>query len=63
MGICQDMNTLLGAIRLTKENPNIKYLIIGHGSKQEEVKRIMEESSHVKVLDFWWERIPGSCIH
>jgi len=52
MGICQDMNTLLGAIRLTKENPNIKYLIIGHGSKQEEVKRIMEESSHVKVLDF-----------
>ncbi|WP_302297054.1 glycosyltransferase family 4 protein [Mitsuokella multacida] len=52
MGICQDMDTLLNAIRLTKDNPKIKYLIIGHGSKKETVKRIMEESPHVQVLDF-----------
>ena len=32
MGICQDMDTLLDTIRLTKDNPKIKYLIIGHGS-------------------------------
>lgn len=52
MGICQDMDTLLDTIRLTKDNPKIKYLIIGHGSKKETVKHIMEESSHVQVLDF-----------
>lgn len=52
MGICQDMDTLLDTIRLTKDNPKIKYLIIGHGSKKETVKRIMEESPHVQVLDF-----------
>lgn len=52
MGICQDMDTLLDTIRLTKDNPKIKYLIIGHGSKKEAVKRIMDESPHVQVLDF-----------
>ena len=52
MGICQDMDTLLDTIRLTKDNPKIKYLIIGHGSKKETVKHIMEESPHVQVLDF-----------
>lgn len=52
MGICQDMDTLLDTIRRTKDNPDIQYLIIGHGSKKEQVKRIMEESPHVQVLDF-----------
>lgn len=52
MGICQDMETLLGAIRRTKENPWIQYLIVGHGSKKEQVSKIVNESPYVKVLDF-----------
>lgn len=52
MGICQDMETLLGAIRRTKENPQIQYLIVGHGSKKEQVSKIVNESLYVKVLDF-----------
>lgn len=52
MGICQDMETLLGAIRRTKDNPQIQYLIVGHGSKKEQVREIVHESPHVKVLDF-----------
>ncbi|WP_317423948.1 glycosyltransferase family 4 protein [uncultured Acidaminococcus sp.] len=52
MGICQDMETLLGAIRRTKENPQIQYLIVGHGSKKEQVSKIVNESPYVKVLDF-----------
>lgn len=52
MGICQDMNTLLGAIQLTKDNPAIQYLIVGHGSKMEFVKKSVRNMPHVKVLDF-----------
>lgn len=52
MGICQDMETLLGAIRRTKDNPQIQYLIVGHGSKKEQVSKIVNESPYVKVLDF-----------
>lgn len=52
MGICQDMETLLGAIRRTKDNPQIQYLIVGHGSKKEQVSKIVHESPNVKVLDF-----------
>ena len=52
MGICQDMNTLLGAIKLTKDNPAIQYLIVGHGSKMEFEKKSVRNMPHVKVLDF-----------
>ena len=52
MGICQDMNTLLGAIQLTKDNPMIQYLIVGHGSKMELVKEAVHDWPHVQVLDF-----------
>lgn len=52
MGICQEMETLLDTIRLTKDNPEIQYLIVGHGSKKDRVKEIMKVSPNVKVLDF-----------
>lgn len=52
MGICQEMETLLETIRLTKDNPEIQYLIVGHGSKKGRVKKIMKDSPNVKVLDF-----------
>lgn len=52
MGICQDMNTLLGAIQLTKDNPAIQYLIVGHGSKMGLVRDAVHNLPHVQVLDF-----------
>ena len=52
MGICQDMNTLLGAIQLTKDNPAIQYLIVGHGSKMKFVREAVQNLPHVQVLDF-----------
>lgn len=52
MGICQDMNTLLGAIQLTKDNPAIQYLVVGHGSKMKFVREAVQNLPHVQVLDF-----------
>ena len=42
MGTMQDMQTILGAIRLLKEE-NVFFLFAGHGNKLEKLKRIVEE--------------------
>ena len=43
MGTMQDMDTLLGAIRLLKDNENIFFLFAGHGNKMEKLRKIVEE--------------------
>ena len=43
MGTMQDMDTLLGAIRLLKDNDNIFFLFAGHGNKMEKLRKIVEE--------------------
>lgn len=54
MGIIQDMETLLGAAELLKEHPRIRFLIVGHGSKAEAVRRRVEEKElrHVQIHGF-----------
>lgn len=52
MGICQDMETIIQAIELLKENNHIKFFIIGHGSKKEYVIEKTKELNNVQVLDF-----------
>lgn len=54
MGTCQDVDTMMGAAKLLKEDGRVKFLIIGHGNKKEQVaERIREEHlEHVQLLDF-----------
>ncbi len=44
LGICQDVETLLGAAKQLKNERNIRFLIVGHGAKTEYVaQRIRDE--------------------
>ena len=54
MGICQDMDTLMGAAELLRDAENIRFLIVGHGSKKDAVAdRIREKDlKNVQLLDF-----------
>ena len=54
MGICQNMDTLLGAAKILRNDDRVRFLLIGHGSKKESVKqRIVEENlTNVQELDF-----------
>ena len=54
MGTMQDMDTLLGAIRLLKEDENTFFLFAGHGNKMEKLKRIVEEEgiSNIAIHSF-----------
>lgn len=44
MGTMQDMQTILGAIRLLKEEP-VFFLFAGHGNKMEDLKAIVEQEN------------------
>ena len=54
MGICQDMDTILGAIRLLREDPNVFFLFAGHGNKMEKLKQSVagEGITNVVIHDF-----------
>lgn len=54
MGICQDMNTIIDAMRQLKNNSNIKFLFAGHGNKMKKIKEIVkkENLNNVKIYDF-----------
>ena len=52
MGTMQDMQTILGAIRLLREDDGIFFLFAGHGNKMETLKSIVRE-----------EQIPNIVIH
>ena len=52
MGTMQDMDTILGAIRQLKEDPDVFFLFAGHGNKMEKLKSIVRE-----------EGIPNIVIH
>lgn len=43
MGTCQDMDTILGAIRLLRDRKDIFFLFAGHGNKMEALKQILKE--------------------
>lgn len=54
MGIAQDMDTLIQAIRRVKERSDIKFLFAGHGNKMPELKSLVEAEnlSNVVIVDF-----------
>jgi len=54
MGTAQDMDTILGAIRILKEDPNIFFLFAGHGNKMEKLKQIaaQEGIENIVIQDF-----------
>lgn len=54
MGICQDMDTILDAARLLKEDENIQFMFAGHGNKMEQIKQAVQTEAlvHVDVFDF-----------
>lgn len=54
MGTMQDMDTILGAIRALKEDPEVFFLFAGHGNKMEALKKIVAEESipNIAIHDF-----------
>lgn len=54
MGICQDMETLLQAAELLKDDPRVRFLIVGHGGKTEAVQAFLKEHAlkNVQLLGF-----------
>lgn len=52
MGTCQEMETLLGAMRQLKDNPDIQFLFVGHGNKKAHVEEAAKETGNAKVFDF-----------
>jgi glycosyltransferase involved in cell wall biosynthesis len=52
MGICQDIETILGAIRLLKDNRKIQFLFAGHGNKMEALKETIKNDKFENVHIF-----------
>lgn len=54
MGICQDVETMLGAAELLKDDDRIKFLVVGHGSKKDYVEKKIQDNNlkNVQLLDF-----------
>ena len=54
MGTMQDMDTILGAIRLLKDDPEVYFLFAGHGNKMEKLKEIVTEEkiSNIQIHKF-----------
>ncbi len=54
MGICQEMETFMGAVKILKEDSRVKFLLIGHGSKKDIIKQQIEDLhlTNIQELDF-----------
>ncbi|MGE7672609.1 glycosyltransferase family 4 protein [Lysinibacillus sp. NPDC094403] len=54
MGICQDLDPILEAIRQLKNDKNVQFLFAGHGNKMDKLKEIIETENlnHARVFDF-----------
>ncbi len=54
MGICQDMDTIVNAIRQLKDNNKIKFVFAGHGNKMGKLKEIVKEEKlyNITIYDF-----------
>ena len=54
MGVCQDLNTLIEAMKTLKNDNDIKFMFAGHGNKLENLKKIIEKEklSSVYVFDY-----------
>ncbi|PID05900.1 MULTISPECIES: glycosyltransferase family 4 protein [unclassified Sporosarcina] len=54
MGICQDLDTIVAAIRQFKNDSKVQFIFAGHGNKMEVLKEIIEKESlyNVRIFDF-----------
>lgn len=54
MGVCQDMSTLIETIAELSDEINIKFLLAGHGVKQQELREAINEKQlkNVRLFDF-----------
>lgn len=54
MGTAQDMQTILGAIRLLKNHPRFRFLFAGHGNKMDLLRQTIREEKieNVYLYDF-----------
>lgn len=52
MGVCQDVETMLTAIRMLKDDAQIQFLIAGHGSKMPRVREVARDCPNVTILGF-----------
>lgn len=50
MGICQDLNTILEAIRRLKNDNEIKFVFAGHGNKMDQLRKLLKEEHLDKAL-------------
>lgn len=54
MGICQDLDTILEAIRILKNDDEIRFVFAGHGNKMEQLRKSIkkERLDNIVVYDF-----------
>lgn len=54
MGICQDLDTIVAAIRQFKNDSKVQFIFAGHGNKMKVLKEIIEKESlyNVRIFDF-----------
>ncbi|WP_106640324.1 glycosyltransferase family 4 protein [Allosphingosinicella vermicomposti] len=54
LGICQDLSTILAAIRTLAHNPEIHFIFAGHGNKMHLMREIVEQErlDNVTIFDF-----------
>lgn len=54
MGTIQDMETILGAVRMLREDDSVFFLFAGHGNKMEALKEIVREENipNIRIFDF-----------
>lgn len=52
IGICQDETALIQAMELLKDQPHIKFMVAGHGSKLPDVRQAAEHLPNVKLCGF-----------
>lgn len=54
MGTAQDMDTIMGAIRLLRDDADVCFLFAGHGNKMQQLKRTVSEENirNVYIYDF-----------
>ena len=54
MGICQDLDTILEAMRILKNHDDIKFMFAGHGNKMDQLRKAIKEEdlNNSIVYDF-----------
>lgn len=52
LGVCQDETALIQAMELLKDQPHIKFMVAGHGSKLPDVRQAAEHLPNVKLCGF-----------